>query len=182
MTGRTRTESRLRDGGYAVILSALLLIPLLGFAGFATDLGSWYAQANRQQRAADAAALAGVVWLPDMDRARATALEIAAENGFDDADDEITVTVTRVGAERLRVRIHDARADQFFSSLFLDDVDITRQATAEYVLPVPLGSPENRFGTGTLAMGGTPQNLWAAASGYCNAKEHGDQLLARFDG
>ena len=51
--------------GYAVILTSLVLVPLLGFTGFAVDVGAWYARASSIQRAADAAALAGVVWQPD---------------------------------------------------------------------------------------------------------------------
>lgn len=170
------------EHGYTLILSGLLILPLLAFAGFATDIGSWYAQASRQQRAADAASLAGVVWLPDEAKAVSVAREIAKENGFDHADSDITVYVSRIGDEQLRVTIEDAEADMFFASIFLNTVDITRRATAEYVLPIPLGSPESRFGTGDLPMGGTPSYLWAAVSGYCVAKEDGDRLLTRYDG
>ncbi|MBV9953087.1 MAG: hypothetical protein JO291_14135, partial [Acidimicrobiia bacterium] len=42
-----------------MIMTALLLIPLLAFAGLAVDVGSWYARGQQLQRAADAAALAG---------------------------------------------------------------------------------------------------------------------------
>ena len=50
-------------------MSALLMLPLLAFAGFAVDIGYWYTHANRMQRAADAAALAGVVWMPNDEKA-----------------------------------------------------------------------------------------------------------------
>ena len=39
-----------------MVMSALLMLPLLAFAGFAVDIGYWYTHANRMQRAADAAA------------------------------------------------------------------------------------------------------------------------------
>ena len=86
-----------------MIMSALLILPLLAFAGFATDVGSWYAQASRMQRAADAAALAGVVWLPDATQAETVALDVAERNGFADGVDGITVTVQQVGPDRLNV-------------------------------------------------------------------------------
>ena len=43
------------EKGYALVLTALMLLPLLAFTGFATDVGAWYARASRIQRAADAA-------------------------------------------------------------------------------------------------------------------------------
>jgi len=47
---------------------------------------------------------------------------------------------------------------------------------------VPLGSPENSFGTGDLPLGvGRPTNVWAAVNGYCTSKENGDEFLSAFD-
>ena len=45
-----------RERGYAAVLTALILVPLLGFAGFAVDVGAWYSRAASLQRAADSAA------------------------------------------------------------------------------------------------------------------------------
>ena len=53
------------ERGYAMILTSLMIVPLLGFAGFAVDVGAWYSRASSLQRASDAAALAGVVLQPD---------------------------------------------------------------------------------------------------------------------
>ena len=53
--------------------------------------------------AADAAALAGVVWLPDLSKATEVALDVARLNGYDNADPEVTVTVSQVSASHLRV-------------------------------------------------------------------------------
>ena len=60
-TGRCRFT---RDDGYVLALVAIMLLPLLAFAGFGIDLGAWYGRATKIQRAADAAALAGVQELP----------------------------------------------------------------------------------------------------------------------
>lgn len=142
----TETTNRLRDDGYAAVLTALILVPLLGFAGFAVDVGAWYSRASSLQRAADAAALAGVVWQPDLSQATAAATAEAARNGFTDGVDGISVTVTDTGDNQLTVEIVDTDADLYFSSLFVDTVTIGRQAVAEYNEPVAMGSPDNTLG------------------------------------
>ncbi len=169
-------EQRSRcDAGYVLALAGLIMVPLLLFAGFATDLGSWYYTGSHAQRAADAAALAGVVWLPDEDAAFEAAEEAAARNGFVDGVDGASVDVERIGGEQLRVTI-DAPVSQYFTQLVMDSFDMSRAATAEYVLPVPLGSPTNTLGTGNLDPD-DPENFWLAVSGYCASKEQGDFLM-----
>ena len=64
------------EHGYVMVMFALLLVPLLLMAGLAVDVGHWYSRTSDMRRAADAAALAGVVWLPEpppSPRRRATA-------------------------------------------------------------------------------------------------------------
>jgi Flp pilus assembly protein TadG/uncharacterized protein YegL len=54
---------------------------LLGLAGCTIDLGNWYLQINRAQNAADGAALAGAVYLPDdPDLAVQTAKDLLVQN------------------------------------------------------------------------------------------------------
>jgi Flp pilus assembly protein TadG len=57
LTSRLRGRLAGERGGAAVLIS-LLLVPLLGFAAIAVDIGSLYAEKARLQTAADAAALA----------------------------------------------------------------------------------------------------------------------------
>lgn len=144
----TRWISRegIRDGGYAAVLTALVLVPLMGFAGFAVDVGAWYSRASSIQRAADAAALAGVVWQPDIAQAEAAARAEAARNGFTHGVDGITVKVTDSADNQLEVEIIDSDADMYFAGLFLDNVTIARLAVGEFNEPVALGSPANTVG------------------------------------
>ena len=137
---------RVRDSGYAAVLTALLLVPLLGFAGFAVDVGAWYSRASSLQRAADAAALAGVVWQPNFASAEAAARAAASRNGFTHGVDNIEVNITDPGNNRLEVEIIDTDADLYFAGLFLDSVRIGRSATSESINPVALGSPGNSLG------------------------------------
>lgn len=186
-SGRPATPRRRLKGeeGYVLVLTALLLLPLLAVTGLAVDLGAWYARAAAIQRAADAAALAGVVYLPDVGAATTRAQEIAAANGFTDgaSNGEISVDVTQISGDdaKLQVTITDAKADQFFSTVFTRNVDISRSSTAEYIRPVPMGSPKNFLGTGSLLTGANRENFWLAMSGGCSSKEQGDLIATKTD-
>jgi len=128
-------------------LTALLLLPLMAFTGFAIDLGSWAGTASRAQAAADAAALSGVVYLPDLPaRAISVARETAAKNGYTDGVNGVTVTATPNSRNELDVVIFDPNVGQYFSSVFTDPPDITRSATAEFIRPVAMGSPSAHLG------------------------------------
>jgi len=172
---RREAPSEDRQRGYAVILTSLMLVPLLGFAGFAVDVGAWYVEASAIQKAADSAALAGVIWQPDFAKASAAAAAAAARNGFVDGVDGVIVSVTNSGSAELQVTITDTSADLYFSQLFLDNVQISRRSVAEYVLAVPLGSPKNYFGTRELITGSDNEGFSAAINGSCNTHANGGQ-------
>jgi len=177
-----RPRTRLKgERGYILIMAALLMLPLLAFTGFAVDYGAWYTYANRMQRAADAAALAGVVWMPNDEKAEAVALETAKANGFDDAAADVRVTVTPVGNRRLRVHIVDTDVPRFFSSLFISGMDIERQALSEYVQSVPMGSPDNSLGNDPERWGASGYNrpyYWLNVATPRSTKVNGDQYTA----
>lgn len=100
------------------------------------------------QQAADAAALAGTVWMPNLQKATAAGADVLAANDIANGANDVTV-VMREGATptSLRVEITDHSATRFFSAVFMDgDQALTRTAEAEYFLPLPLGSPLNYFG------------------------------------
>ncbi len=170
------------ERGYAAVLTSLVLVPLMGFAGFAVDVGSWYSRAASLQRAADAAALSGVVWQPDFTTATNEALAAAQRNGFVDGVDGIVITITNLGSNQLEVEIVDTDADLFLSGLFLDIVTIGRRAVAEYASAVPLGSPANVIGFGSESVAGeTPSNAWSAMMGQCSNSTWGDLLSIATD-
>ncbi|MDH3704887.1 MAG: pilus assembly protein TadG-related protein [Acidimicrobiia bacterium] len=179
----TSCEPSAKEKGYVLGLIGLLIVPIVGFVALATDVGAWYGEATSVQRAADAAALAGVVWMPDTTKATQVALEVAERNGYDDADPDIEVVVEPVpgNEEQLRVIIRNFDPPVFFAGAFLSDFSISRQAIAEYVLPVPLGSPRNHLGTGDL-LGANEEGFWLAVNGFCSPMEQGDHRAARFAG
>lgn len=179
--GLRTTHRTRREGGYVLVMFALLLVPLLLMAGFAVDVGGWYSRASDIRRAADAAALAGVVWLPDVEKAETAALAAAAKNGFVPGGDiSITVTQSQQSDRRLKVTITDRTVDSFFyENIGGKEIELSRTSFAEYVLAVPMGSPRNFFGTGTVLdeydAGIDPEYLYQSVNPYCTDKENGDR-------
>ncbi len=180
---------RSAEAGYVMATTALMLIPMMIFAAFAVDVGSWYVEAQKIQRASDAAALAGVVWMPDENRAREAALEITAINGYEDQpgdfDDDTAplpqVRVSRVGPQQIRVDIR-AEGELYFGSVIegFDEPRIQRFSTSEYVLPVEFGSPTNKIGFGDLIIDGEAVNAWTGLMGYCQPAHYGDVRAAYY--
>jgi hypothetical protein len=179
----TRIGTRAQgESGYIFAMMGLLMVPLVIMTAFAVDLGSWYAQGQRMQRVADAASLAGVVWAQQPTQWDTVARETASRNGYTDGVDGVSVDVVRLAANQIRVTIR-ADGEQYFSKIVLPTGErLTRKSTAEYVLPVPLGSPRNYIGTGSLGNGTgayEQENLWAAISGLCTDKVQGDRKAAQ---
>jgi len=188
------------EEGFVLVFMSLMLVALMVFAAFAVDVGFFYARANKLQRAADAAALAGVVYMPaDFAKATQAADDAAKLNGFVDGVNGITVDVERVtdSPRQLEVTIRDAAVPTFFGRVVRESIDMSRQAKGEYVGSIPMGSAFNALGTGTLndvdytpdpndpGIPGDPklqQNFWLAVNGYCSAKEDGDEVMSKFDG
>ena len=106
------------------------------------------------QRAADAAALAGVVWLPgDISSARQAAYNEATKDGFTTSSGGVTITVQQDSAvsaggdpDQLDVSV-TAPVKTFFMRLFgINSITAARSSKALYVQPVPMGSPLNYYG------------------------------------
>lgn len=162
------------ERGYVLATTALVLIPMLIVAGMAVDFGGLYTEAAKMQRAADAAALAGVVWLPNLAAATTAAKASAKENGYNDALPNITVTVTQLAETELKVVITNSASPIYLAKMVKQSASVTRSSTADYVLPVPLGSPKNYFGTGDMISGVGRENFYAAVNNSCWDKEQGD--------
>lgn len=165
------SKRRRTDRGVVLPLTALLMIPLLIVSALAVDIGGFYAQESRMQRAADAAALAGVVWMPDFPTARTVAIATAERNGFPAS----SVSVSSPGDRQLQVEI-TGFGDLFLSRIVTNEVRLNADSTAEYVLPVPLGSPDNTMGNQSLT---DTRRLWASISGPDSLYRDGDPFSTR---
>lgn len=175
------SERNRRERGIALVWMALTLLVMVLFAGFAVDVSNWYLQAERLQRAADAGAHAGVIFLPgDLPSATTTAKSTVSKNGYTTGGSaNTTVTVTQEpNPNRLRVKISTDVPTFFVSLVGIDDVRMTREAVAEYIAPVPMGSPQNKLGNDPDGADPGTQ-LWVNISGPQTGKEQGDRYQSK---
>ena len=146
-----RVEARRAERGQALVMFILMSVVMIGAVAIVTDISwVWYGQ-QRMQRAADAAALAGAVYLPgDPTTAYASARAEARKNGFTDGSGGVTVTPVRdpLNSRRIIVTINGPIGSFFARALGITQFTTGAQSRAEYVLPVPMGSPENYYGVG----------------------------------
>ena len=137
--------------GQILVIFAFLLTILIGFSAFVVDVAWIWANELRVQRAADAGALAGVVNLPgQVVSAKNDAWDETRKNGYRNGVDGVVVTPRQDpdNPRRMLVTV-SAPVDTFFMGLFgYDQVTVTRTAKADFVLPVPMGSPLNYYGVG----------------------------------
>jgi hypothetical protein len=168
------------DRGAALALVAASMVVLMGMAAFGSDLAWFYLNASRIQRAADAAALGGVIWLPGQPgTADATAVDIALRNGYDNGLTDVEVLPAPVAGEpnQLQVTVRDVVPTFFAKVLGFDTMTISRTAVAEYIPPLKLGSPDNQFGNACdpeVFTGCGPYNFWANIHGKWTDNEMGD--------
>lgn len=142
------------DQGFILITLGLLIIPIVIFAALAVDISSWYNRASELQRSADSAALAGVVWMPEVATAQSRANDALNRNNITNGTDDVSVTVQPGAAPNsLKVCVTDNSAPQYFAAVFASPQAITRCSTAQYNVPLQLGSPLNFFGGNTVLSG-----------------------------
>ncbi|MGI9666021.1 MAG: pilus assembly protein TadG-related protein [Acidimicrobiia bacterium] len=176
---RTRMESQ---RGAVMILMAVGLITLMGMAVFAVDYG-WIAYNRLEARkAAESAALAGVVYMPlsgtatlaPGEPAYDTALDIAGRAGYTGGTGTSVVPAETASPNQLRVTVTD-QIDTFFMRAFRPSpITISGTAVAEQLPPLKLGSDDAQLG----GNGGADQ-LWVAINGEARRKQDGDPFSTR---
>lgn len=161
------------ERGVVAVWFALSLTVLLGMAGFATDLARLYLTASRAQNAADAAAMAGVVFMPsNFTQAQSTAITISANHGF------AAPTVT-AGSSPNQIRVTTAiTVNTFFVKMLnVPNFTVRRTTLAEYEQPVAMGSPYPNLGN-------DPDNdilpqYWLNVAGPETDKSNGDRYATK---
>jgi Flp pilus assembly protein TadG len=149
-------RSRRRKNGQILVIFAGALIALIGIVAVVVDVSWYWASSLRVQRAADAAALAGAVYLPsDTTSAYLYARDEATKNGYT-AGGGTTITPIQDTANggtdprQLDVTISTPVQTFFARVLGINSFNATRTAKAIYVQPVPMGSPLAYYGVGCL--------------------------------
>lgn len=176
------------EGGFVLAWFGLMLIVLVGLGGMAIDIGNWYYQASKMQKAADAAALAGVVYMPGPvpGPASVAANKVITQNGFDPAS---TTVASGANPAQLKVTIDRTIPNLFIQVLGLNTQRLVRTAVAEYSGPIPMGSPANNLGNEPLPPGDSPWGkvltsgaqgqYWVNIAGPQATKVSGDRFQAR---
>jgi Flp pilus assembly protein TadG len=194
-----RDVSEEADAGYVAVFVAICLPLFLGLCALAVDVALWYVEGIRAQKAVDAAALAGAIYLPsDAATARSVAIDLAGRNGFT-AGNGTTIDVTQdEGPTRLRVTVSTTVHNAFGVVLGHPTTVVTRSAVADFAGPVEMGSPCNVLGNeametakvGSSGCAGQTGIYWlnvagtqvnkangdAYASGYCTLPQVGNTI------
>ncbi len=146
---RLRSRRTEQLGYLAVTVALLVPLVFIGCAAIAVDMSRWSVEAERVQRAADAAALAGVVWMPaDFTTAKSTALAASTKNGYNDASSSVIVTVAEGDKpSQLVVTVSSTITNSFGSAIGAPRTTVARSATADYAGGLSMGSPCNEFGS-----------------------------------
>ena len=178
------------DAGYVALIVAISVPLIFALAALAVDVANWHAQAARLQNAADAAALAGVVYLPaDPTTATSIANDFAKRNGYTSGTG-VTVTAKQVTGHpsQMQVTISATVSNGFGAAIGRPSTVITRSSVADYQAPIPVGGPCNVLGNEpsggawgpskkSSSCSTTPQ-LWLSISGPGEPKQNGDRYQA----
>lgn len=194
----SRVAKGARSEGQLLVIFAGSVVLLMMLAALVVDVSWYWVNSLRVQRAADAAALAGAVMLPNrVPDAYQLAWEEAAKNGYADGG-EIVVTPTWDKSEprRLAVTIATPIPTRFMRIIGIPSIAVERKAKAEFTLPVPMGSPQNYYGVGFFEgtagplpvndpVSGAPlasQGFWGAIFTSGGTRENGDRFAPAFLG
>ena len=189
---RTWTATRMERGerGAVLILVAASLTVLMGMAALAIDYGwLFYSQLNAR-KAAEAAALAGVVHMPLPNcglpntgtEPHSTALDVASRNGYSGSSGAAVTPAIGGTCAQLEVSIQDTIPTFFLGVFGIDSLTFTESATAEQLPALKLGSDEPYLGEDPT-VGGRNRNFFVAISGEDRTKGQGDAVAAqKYDG
>jgi Flp pilus assembly protein TadG len=199
----TPRSDRRRSRGQVAVIFAGSIVLFCALCAIVVDV-AWYWVATLQvQRAADAAALAGAVYLPgDVTSGKAASLASAKQNGYT-AGSGTTVTPTQDGDDPRQMDVTiSTSVDTYFARVVgITSWPITRSAKGVYVLPVPMGSPLAYYGVGTYIVNQTttsvttysqssspgytsspssgawssPNSAWSTSSAYAKSSSSGQQ-------
>lgn len=169
------------ERGATLVLAAAVLIVLMGMAGFAVDLGWLYSQRLEATKAAESAALAGVVHMPNPSfqpwgpgaEAFDVARDLAEAKGYEHGVNS-TVTPLEIAGFPNRLRVDVSRdVGTFFMRVFgVNTVTLDTTATAEQTPPLKIGSDEPQ-------LGGVSDNFFVAINGTRRGKGSGDPYATK---
>lgn len=204
---RVRARRRWRKG-QTLIIFALSITMLLGMAGLVIDVARAFDLYARMQRAAEAGALAGVLYMPLYYNAARTpgdglsAVSRATTEIFKDGfgtgvsaipagnpcptpvtSVEIAICQNATRPSDLQVTITETLTITLLGGLGIQPVTLSASAQAEYLPPVQIGSRQNYFGDAVeCSPDGTPNTTVSSCSLFDTSKNHLQYFLATMNG
>ena len=173
--------SRRSAKGQAMAIFALVSVLLFVIAGLSVDAGTSYLTSNKLERAAAAAALAGVAYLPgDYPDAQNAALVEAARDGYPNAgsgnacagNPSPCVVTSQPTTNELKVTISTSVSTIFLRLIGFGSHTVVRSETAQYLPPISLGQPGTQQGADIAGLGVT--GYFERQEGYGNPRSEGD--------
>ena len=140
--------------GQVVVIFAGAVFVLFAMMALVIDLSWYWGNTLKVQRAADAAAMAGAVWLPgNVTQATTSARTEATKNGYTNpgggcAAGSVCVTPAQDTSDpqQLNVTVTTPVPTFFMRVLGIQSITATRTAKAVYIQKLPMGSPLNYYG------------------------------------
>lgn len=181
------------EDGSVLVLVALVLTAMMGFAALGTDVGMLVVERQRLSTVADAAALSGAQFLPEApDLAADGAQTILRKNGLDPALSQVVISEDH---HRVRVSLSKTVPLAFARLLGKESSDVVGRATAltanlsAYYGAAPIGVPRADWQIGQQvnlkldAQDGTisPGNYQALALGKSGASSYENNLMYGYD-
>ena len=200
---RRREHKRLDQRGYAAVLVAMSVAAfLLPITALSVDIAKWYVELERVQTAADAAAMAGVTYMPDdFASAKSTAIAVSALNGYPNSGTSSVLVETTSKPSQIKVTVATRVENVFAGSFGNRFTVVSRSAVADFNGPAPMGSPCNAYGNEPTAAITADQNrgpsssviiapsggasctsnpqFWGAIAGPETPKGNGDAYMTR---
>jgi hypothetical protein len=186
------------QAGQAIVLIAFMMIALLAGVGLAVDAGVGYYYNTSAERAAAAAALSGVIFMPSQfggaqvngpdtaipagsgNDASDRAVNEARRNGFDiaDAGHNVQVIPAPVAGSTNKLQVTVSRtAPTFFMAMFgIPSFKVQRVAIATYLPPLTLGQPGSQLGSTIPDLGKPATNnyYFMRYEGWSTPRSQGD--------
>jgi hypothetical protein len=182
-------RTRRQEKGQMIVVLALMIVVLTSAVGIGVDVGFGYIYSAACERAAAAAALAGVVFMPDQfdsttaspsgsrNDASDRAIDEAKKNGFDvtNTADSIVVTPAAVtgAGNKLQVTVSRRVRTAFMQLFGLSSYTVSRSAIASYLPPLSVGQPGAQLGA-TVSQLGSTGFYFLRSEGFATPREQGD--------
>jgi Flp pilus assembly protein TadG len=182
---KPRPRHKRGQRGQTLIIVAFLSVFLIALLGLVIDSVRLYILTAQAERAAEAAALAGALYMPDYYDTPAPAPDnqdavmrvcaIGLQNGITNcpaAPGTVGMTPSIVAGNIYELQVTvTLQADVFFLNLVspsLANATVTRTATAQFLPPIALGSRSSEFGDNAT------QSFYARLNGPSSLKGNGD--------